>query len=338
MPRIIRLTALFSLIAVIACAVLSCGQGDENIQVDMPAAKPASLTDILPAGAGLEKVTEGFDFDTAGSPCWQYGVLYFTNNNFDPADRSRTVRMDAPGDYTVLREDNGVTTTIQPSGNGTFYCCEMLGHRVVEMDTGGNIVRVVCDEYDGVRIDGPNDIVVDSRGGLYFTDSQFIGDQQKMQDTPAVYYMKADGSVLRVIDDIPFPNGLYLSPDEETLYVANTHGRYLLAYDVNPDGTVSNGRNFAELQITEANEETGFSGADGMAVDSEGNIYVATTQGLGIQVIAPDGAHLGNILCEAATNNVNFGGPDMKTLYVSAKDGIYNIQLNIPGLRLPKRN
>jgi len=322
------------LASAVAAAVLSCGQ-EADIQVDIPQKKAPSIEDIVPAGAKLTKVTGEFEFDTAGSPCWADGVLYFTNNNFDPAERSKTVKMTAAGEFQVLRENNGVTTTIQKSGRGTFYACEMLGHRVVEMDGDGNIIRVVCDEYEGKRIDGPNDIVVDSRGGLYFTDSQFIGDQQKMQDTPAVYYVKPDGTTIRVIDDVPFPNGVYLSPDEKTLYVANTHGRYLLAYDVAADGTVSNGRNFAELQITEANEETGFSGADGMAVDSAGNIYVVTTQGLGIQVIAPDGTHIGNIPCDVATNNCNFGGADLKTLYVSAKDGIYRIPVKIAGLDLP---
>ena len=159
-----------------------------------------------------------------------------------------------------------------------------------------------------------------------------------MQETPAVYYIKPDSSVIRVIDDITFPNGVALSPDGETLYVANSHGKYLLAYDILPDGTVTNGRNFALLLLSEENisKESEKSGADGMAVDSLGNIYVATTQGLGVQVFNSKGEHLGNIPCPVKTNNCNFGGKDMKTLYVSAKDGIYKIPVKIPGLKIPQ--
>ena len=328
---------LFSVVCLCALfvAVFSC---DKKTETAPEVQKQVSgLDTIIPAGAKLEKVTVGYEFDTAASPLYVDGELYFTNNNFDPADRSCTIKMDPSGTYHVLREDNGVTTTQQHSGKGTIYCCEMLGHRVIEMDRDGNVLRVVCGEYNGRRIDGPNDIVVDSKGGIYFSDSQFIAGREKMQETPAVYYVRPDGSVLRVIDNVTFPNGLGLSPDGKTLYVANTLDRYLLAYDVNPDGTVTNGRNFAEHELSQKNidEGTNKSGADGMAVDSKGKIYVATTEGLGIQVFDPDGNHLENIPCPAATNNCNFGGADMKTLYVSAKDGIYKIPVKIPGFKMP---
>ena len=324
-------------LCVFAVTFISCEKKQE-IKVDLTEKAVSGLDSILPKGAKLEKVTAGYEFDTAGSPLYMDGEIYFTNNNFEPAEKSCTIKMDASGSFHVLRKDNGVTTTIQHSGKGTFYCCEMLGHRVIEMDKEGRIIRVVCGEYNGKRIDGPNDIVVDRKGGIYFTDSQFIAGQEKMQETPAVYYVKPDGTTIRVIDDIEFPNGIMLSPDEKTVYVANTRDKYLLAYDVHPDGTVSNGRNFAEHQLSQKNIEDGSvaGGADGMAVDSAGNIYVATTQGLGIQVFDPKGNHTGNILCDAATNNCNFGGEDLKTLYVSAMDGIYKIPVKIPGLKQPQ--
>jgi gluconolactonase len=193
----------------------------------------------------------------------------------------------------------------------------------------------VVGEYNGKRIDGPNDMVLDSRGGFYFTDSQFIGKQEKMQDKSAVYYVKTDGTVIRVVDDVAFPNGVALSPDGKVLYLANTQGKYLLAYNVRPDGTLANRRNFAVLELSKENiaKKSEMSGADGVAVDSAGNVYVATTQGLGVQVCDKGGKRLGNILCPAPTNNCAFGGPDMKTLYVSAKDGIYRIPIKTAGFR-----
>ena len=335
---------LFSLlIIVLALTAVSCDKKTDAPKTPSEGTsirnETLSFDDIIAPGSQLEKVTVGYEFDTAGSPLYVDGDIYFTNNNFDPADRSATIKMDKEGNYTTLRQDNGVTTTLQHSGKGTLYCCEMLGHRVIEMGLDGTVIRVVADEYNGKRIDGPNDIYVDRRGGIYFTDSQFIGDQEKMQETPAVYYVKPDGSIVRIIDDVEFPNGVWLSPDEKTLYLCNTRGKYLRAYDVNPDGAVSNGRDFIELQLNPEviGEDSVESGSDGMVVDSAGNIFVATTKGHGIQVFDKIGKHLGNILCAAVTNNVNFGGPDLKTLYVSAKDGIYSIPVKIPGVRMPQR-
>lgn len=322
---------------VLGIMFVSC-EKKSDIQVELPQTAPSGLDSILPTGAKLEKITAGYTFDTAGSPLYVDGDIYFTNNNLTEPVKSCTVKMDASGNYTLLRENNGVVTKLLNSGKGTIYACEMFDHRIVEMDKSGKILRVVCGEYNGKRIDGPNDFIIDRKGGIFFTDSQFIGEQPKVQDKPAVYYIRPDGSVIRVIDDIEFPNGIGLSPDEKTLYIANTRQKYLLAYDVLPDGTTANGRNFAEHQLSEKNIAEGnpTGGADGFVVDSAGNIFVATTQGLGIQVYDSKGNHLGNIPCETATNNCTFGGPDMKTLYVSALDGIYMITLKIPGLKQPQ--
>ena len=337
-----KCTMLYVILVLSIFVVISCEQKAEQPAEGIPAQKPtASLAAIVPSGAILTKVTEGIEFDTAGSPCYADGNLYFTNNIFDPRENSRTMVLHGMSHHMIIRENNGVTTAINRSGKGTFYCCEMVGHRVSEIDSQGKVLRTVAGEYNGKRLDGPNDMVIDSKGGIFFTDSRFSPGEELMQDTPAVYYVKPDGTIVRIIDDIEFPNGIDLSPDGKTLYIANTRGpekgRYVLAYDVLDDGTVANRRNFGELQLTAENEanEEGTSGADGTAVDSAGNVYVATTQGIGIQVLNSAGVHLGNIPCDAATNNCYFGGEDMKTLFVSAVDGIYSITLNIPGLKIP---
>jgi gluconolactonase len=296
-------------------------------------AQDAGLDSIIQPGAKLDKVTGEMAFDTAGSPCYSKGILFFTNNNFDDLVKSRVFKMTASGKIEMIRENNGMTATLKLNKSGNLYACEMIGHRVIEMDTSGKVLRVVVSEYNGRRIDGPNDMVIDSKGGFYFTDSQFIGKEQKMQDTPAVYYVKPDGAVKRVVSNVVFPNGIALSPDRKTLYLANTQGKYLLAYDVRDDGSLENARNFAELEVSKENiaKKSEMSGADGVAVDSAGNVFVATTQGLGIQVFDKNGKHLGNIPCTAATNNCAFGGKDLKTLYVSAKDGIYKIAMKNKG-------
>ncbi len=323
-----RSMLVFPMIAALSLLAAHCGQKQEE------AVAPAGMDAIIPAGAQLEKVTGDHAFDTAGSPCWMDGVLYFTNNNFDNLEASRVMKKSLPdGEIVVIRPNNGMTASLKQTPSGTLYACEMIAHRITELDTAGTVLRTVVGEYDGKRIDGPNDMVLDRKGGFYFTDSQFIGNEQKMQDKPAVYYVRADGTVVRVAEGVVFPNGLGLSPDGGTLYLTNTQGKDLLAYDVAEDGALSNGRPFAELELTEANKETGMSGADGMTVDSAGNVYVATTQGFGIQVFDPSGKHIGNISCPAPTNNCSFGGTDLKTLYVSAKDGIYTIPTVNAGFR-----
>jgi len=285
---------------------------------------------VVIEGAKLTKISEGYTFDTAGSPLYFKGYYYFTNNNFDQPEKSMTLRMSPSAKIDTLMVDNGVTTTLQAGGSNTMYACEMLGHRVVELNREGELIRVVADKYNGRRIDGPNDIVVDDKGGFYFSDSQFIAGGEKMQETPAVYYVTPEDTIIRVIDDIEFPNGMGLSPDGSILYVANTRGKYLLAYDVNEDGTLSNKRNFTHMEIPVDGQE---SGADGMAVDAEGNVYVATTQGIGVQVFDRKGSHLQNIDAPTVTNNVSFGGEQGTQILIAAQDGIYAIEGKYPGRR-----
>lgn len=303
--------------------VASCGDSNQaNPQEE-------GVESILPKNSVVKKINIDYSFDTAGSPLYLNGQLYFTNNNFDSPDQlSRTFRKDPEGNVDTLVSGNNVITTLRASGQGTIYACEMLGHRVVELDQNGQIIRVVANEFNGVRIDGPNDIAVDQKGGFYFSDSQFIAGREKMQPEPSVYYVTSEGQIEKVINDVVFPNGLALSPDGNILYVANTQGTHILAYDVSENGAVSNSRNFAEVKLAEDSE---ISGSDGMTTDSQGNLYVATTQGLGVQIFNPQGKYLGNINIPSVTNNVSFGGESGDVLYISAQDGIYSVKLNVTG-------
>lgn len=301
--------------------ITACSNENNIERTDYP-------TQIIAEDARLTNVSGDYEFDTAGAPLYMGGDLYFTNNNFASPEYSRTLKQSSSGRIDTLSMGNGHVTTLQASGKGTIYACEMLGHRVVELETDGNVLRVVADEYNGNRIDGPNDLVVDQKGGLYFSDSQFIGEREKMQETPAVYYVTPQNEIIRVIDDIEFPNGMALTPDGSTLYIANTQGSHVLAYDVNDDGTVENRRNFAAVKLAEGRNETG---ADGMAIDLEGNVYLATTQGLGVQVFNSKGEHLGNISGPEAVNNVNFGGEDGKTIYMTGGNGVFSIQGKVAG-------
>jgi gluconolactonase len=138
---------------------------------------------------------------------------------------------------------------------------------------------------------------------------------------------------MKIADGIERPNGIVLSPDEKTLYVNNTQGEYLLAFDVQPGGGVRNKRNFAKYEGVTRNEQTGAfaSGADGLAVDSAGRVYAAATTG--VQVFSPQGQHLGTIPVSRAPQNIAFAGPDKKTLYIVGRGAAFKVQLQAQGYK-----
>ncbi len=228
--------------------------------------------------------------------------------------------------------------------NGNLLVCDMFGHRVVEVDPAtGRVVRVVLDKVNGKPIDGPNDLVMDAKGGLYITDPQFTPEAQKSQPGKQVYYVAPDGTASVVIGpgEFAMPNGVELSPDGKTLYVNNTWAQpgenFVWAYDVADDGSLSNKRQFAMLNRTAevlgaANAADRFnSGADGTAVDTDGRYYVATNSG--VQIFLPDGTYAGTIWVPQPPISLTFGGPNNDVLYMVER----NLGVGDPdeGPRLP---
>lgn len=306
-------------------------------------AKPELLADGAVSGPGLN-FTEG--------PAWLNGKLYFSNMYFDagfsgdPA-RSSIVEMDSDGTYRYILSGEMQSNGIIPSTDGTLIVADMFGNRVVEVTAGGEVTDVLADSYNGTAIDGPNDLVLDSRGGIYFTDPQFTPDTEKNQPGRTVYYRNPAGEVIRLLpyDDFAMPNGVILSPDESTLYINNTYDNeewwnvdsdkdhFVWAYDVNGDGTITNGRPFAQLHLTGnvLDRMARSSGADGMAVDTDGNLYVATYAG--VQIFNSEGVFQGMINLPVVPVNLTFGGDDMSTLYITAYDKIYQIETNQRGFQ-----
>jgi gluconolactonase len=307
---------------------------------------------IIAPDAKPKKLAEGFTF-TEG-PTWLKGKLYFSDMFFkNPAAndwtgspaRSRLVVMEPDGKWRVLAsgmQSNGTLATT----NGNLLVCDMFGHRVVEaVPATGRVVRVVLDKVNGKPIDGPNDLVMDAKGGLYITDPQFTPEAQKSQPGKQVYYVAPDGTARVVIGpgEYAMPNGVELSPDGKTLYVNNTWqqpgGNFVWAYDVATDGSVSNKRQFAMLNLTPAVVEAANpadrvdSGADGTAVDSEGRYYVATRSG--VQIFLPDGTFAGTIWVPQYPVSVTFGGPNNDVLYMVGESSVWSIQTRVRGFRHP---
>jgi gluconolactonase len=323
------------------------------------ASRQAAFEAIIPPDAKLELVIDGTKQGpglvfTEG-PKWLDGKLYFSSMGFDQGwagdlKKSATIEMEPDGSYRYIQQGM-LTNGLMPLANGHLAVCDMFGHRLIEMTTAGQVVRVLASRYGGKPLDGPNDVVADARGGLYFTDPQFTPEPKKFQPGRSVYYLPPKGELVRVIEPNVFamPNGLVLTPDGKVLLVNNTYDsetfwnvdtdkdNFIWAYDVAPDGTLANPRKFCELMLTPEVLDRGgrTTSADGMAIDTAGNLYVATY--LGLQIFNARGQFVGVVNTPVFPVSCCFGGEDMKTLFLAAYDKIYKIRTNVTGFKYPPR-
>jgi len=293
----------------------------ETTKTDADPKKPEPIGPV-PGVEPVEKVRGGYQF-TEG-PAWDgTGTLYFTDI---PANR---IYRWTDGNQTVFLEPSGHCNGLMFTGAGKFYGCQMDG-QLVSFDPRSKQVTVIAKEYEGKRFNAPNDLVIDSHGGVYFTDPRFRAPEPWPQGVEAVYYAAPGGRVTRLISDLKAPNGVILSPDEKTLYVVPSMSKDVMAYPVVGLGRLGEGRVFASLKQPEGVEN---SGGDGLTIDTKGRLYI--TSRLGVQVFKPDGSFVGVIKFPEQPANVAFGGPDRKTLYVTARKGLYRAATNATGHVFP---
>jgi gluconolactonase len=309
---------------------------------------------IIPESSRLELLVDGTvtkpSLIFAEGPKWMNGKVYFSNMGFDQGwgahpDKSSIVELKPDGSYRNISEGKMQSNGLYPYKNGNLLVCDMIGHRVVEMTTEGRVLKVITDKYDGKKIDGPNDIITDAKGGIYFTDPQFTMEAVKFQPGRAVYYISPEGKVTRITEPNEFamPNGILLSPDGKTLYINNCYDdelwypvnsnkeNYVWAYDVKEDGTITNGRQFAKLFLVDnvLDRKGKSSSSDGMAIDKMGNIYVGTYYG--VQIFNSKGEFVGMINLPHFPVSLCFGDDDMKTLYIVSYSWVYKIRTNMEG-------
>jgi gluconolactonase len=188
---------------------------------------------------------------------------------------------------------------------------------------------ILVDSYQGKRLNGTNDVIVKKDGTIYFTDS-YGGlrgrdkDPNKGLDFQGIFMLK-DGKVTRIAEDVETPNGLALSPDEKIFYANGSAAKYVRAYDVLPDDTVTNSRMLIDIS---GDKTPGIT--DGMKVDTKGNIWESAAGG--IWIISPEGKHLGTIFTPELVANMDFGDADHKTLYIAARQSVYKIRVNVAGI------
>ena len=296
------------------------------------------LDKLVPPSASIELLAGGF--------LWSEGPIWI-------ADGGYLLFSDIPRNSIMKwREGDGVSLFMKPSGytgvvdygaepgsngltldrQGRLIACEHGDRRVSRLEKNGG-KRTLADSYKGKRLNSPNDAVVKSNGDIYFTDPPYglperTKDPRRELDFCGVYRLSTDGHLTLLTREMTFPNGLAFSPDEKTLYVAQSDPDQpiWMAFDVESDGTLGKGREFFDSKALAKAGKMGL--PDGMKVDQQGNLF-ATGPG-GVLVFAADGTHLGTIETGQKTANCNWGG-DGSVLYMTADDFLMRIQTGTKG-------
>ncbi len=318
------MAALALMTAVTAAAQNAPAAATETVTPDIPG--------VVAAGTKVEVIKSGFT-GTEGPLGLPDGSLIFTETQ-----ANRITRID---------KDTGATSVYLESTNGSNGLGFDTKGRLISVQTTPGQARIgviapkgavatITDNFEGKPYGRPNDLVVAKTGGIYFSEpgpNATPGQPPPVPAlTPAVYFVSPAGKVSRVAEGIERPNGVMLSPDERTLYVNNTNGEYLLAFDVKADGTVGPRRNFAKYgKVTTSAAGVANSGADGLAVDAAGRVYAATAAG--IEVFSPQGQTLGVIPVSLGPQNIVFAGTDKKTLYIVGRGSAFKVRLLAEGYK-----
>lgn len=293
---------------------------------------------LVPTDAALEKIAEGFKW--VEGPVWNRKENYLLFS--DIPNNSILKWQDGKG-ISLFLKPSGYTgsepfTGKEPGSNGLAFdssgrllIAQHGDRRIVRQENDGRIT-VLAERYQGKRLNSPNDLVFKSNGELYFTDPPFglpkaFDDPQKELPFQGVYRLSKDGKLTLLIKDLKAPNGIAFSPDEKKLYITDVdfnHSAWRV-YDVKADGTVGNGRVFADASRW---KKAPFFGPDGLKVDKEGNVFGARPGG--VSIFAPDGTHLGSIELGGPTSNVAWSN-DGSVLYITANTTIYRIRLGAKG-------
>lgn len=301
--------------AVVAASVLMWGWSSLTAAEKIPGIGPMSE---------VVKVQGNFQF-TEGPASDGRGNVYFTDI---PANR--IYRLDSAGKVSVFLEPSNHCNGLMFNRHGKLFACEMDG-RLVSIDVASKQVTAVAATYNGQRFNAPNDLVLDQAGGIYFTDPRFRAPEPWPQGKEAVYYCDEKGTVTRLVDNLPAPNGVILSVDEKTLYVIPSMQKEMMAYPIQSPGKLGEGRVFCSLRQREGAQRPG--GGDGLTIDTKGNLYI--TSALGLQVFDSQGKYLGTIEFPEQPANVTFGGKDNRTLYVTARTSLYSVEMEAQGHVFP---
>ena len=314
----------------------------------------ASSETILAPDAELKELFNGAHF-TEGATVAPDGMVYFSDITFtDQTDmQAGHIWKHNPetGETTVFRSPSGMSNGMEFDAQGRLVVAEGAdfgGRRITRTDMETGKSEIIAGLYNGKPFNSPNDLVIDEQGRIYFTDPRYAGHEPVEQPVFGVYRIDPDGSIHLVVTDGGKPNGVAVSPDQQTLYVIShdngamgnfpdevplRKGRMaLLVYDLSPEGTATFRKTLADYAPQD--------GPDGMVVDAEGNLWVAVRDETrpGVRAYSPEGEELAYVKTPDKPTNVAFGrGKTSKTLYITAENCLYSIQTMKEGYHLPQK-
>jgi gluconolactonase len=275
----------------------------------------ADKAGVVAPRANLVLLADSFRF-TEGPAADAQGNVFFTDQ-----PNNKIYQWSIDGKLSVFHDNPGRANGLYFDKSGNLYACADLNNELWMIDPLGRVTVLVKD-FEGKKLNGPNDLWIDPKGGIYFTDPFYKRDYWSRgpmeQDGQHVYYLAPDHKrLIRVIRDLQQPNGIIGTPDGKRLYVADIRARKTYVYEINSDGTLGSKKLFAEM------------GSDGMTMDEEENIYLV---GKGVTVFNVRGEQIDHIeVPESWTANVTFGGKDRNTLFITAMDSLYSIQTRVRG-------
>ena len=293
----------------------------------LAASAAAAELDDLQAGE-VEQIATGYTF-TEGPAAHPRGYLLFSDVPEKKIYRYNT-KDGGKGQPKLWMEESGRTNGLAIAANGRIYGCQGGLQRVAMLQKrdGQAMAMGFDDTYDGAKLNMPNDLALDGDGGLYFTDPVY-GKTEPTQPVLGVYYVNKRGQVSRVVDDIAKPNGILVSTDGQTLYVASADDVEIVAYDITGPGQIANKRTI----YAGDKEIDGQHGPDGMAIDADGRLYATFNS---VVVLNADGSLVGRIEIPEKPSNCIFGGDDNKTLFVTARKSLYRVPMTVSGQPLKK--
>jgi gluconolactonase len=276
--------------------------------------------DIMAPGATLQKLAGGFAF-TEGATCDRAGNIFFVDQ-----PNNRIMEWTTNGKLSVFMQPSGHANGMEFEPNGNLLACADEHNQLWEISPD-KTVTVLVTNFDGKYLNGPNDVWITPNGGIYMTDPFYLRKwwDHTTMDLPGqdVYYLSPDRKNLsRVTDDLKTPNGITGDPNGKILYVSDLGAGQTWRYDILPDGALTNKTLFCSK------------GSDGMTMDEDGDIYIT---GHGVWIFNKDGKQIGHIdVPQPWTGNLCFGGVDHKTLFITASESIYSIQMHVKGANTAK--
>jgi gluconolactonase len=272
---------------------------------------------IIAAGAKVKKLAGGFKF-TEGPAVDAEGNVFFTDQ-----PNNRIHKWSVDGKLSVFHDKPGRANGLYFDKKGNLLACADLDNELWSIDMKGK-VTVLVKGYKGKKLNGPNDLWEDPKGGIYFTDPfykrPYWNRGPMEQDGQHVYYLYPDRKkLIRVTEDLVTPNGIIGTPDGRKLYVADLGAKRTYVYNINADGRLSGKKLFCSM------------GSDGMTIDNEGNVYLT---GRGVTVFNSAGEKIEHIDIDAGwTANVCFGGRDRKTLFITAQESLFALRMRVEGVK-----